>query len=143
MPNIYKKALVKHSDKQFFAVVNEVARYPDFIEWCHRVEVLKENDHILQARLHVQKGLLHANFSTENSLTYPTAMNMRLLSGPFKRFTGEWRFNQQADGQCEIEFSLEYEFSNRLLEMSMGAIFFHLANDMVQTFIQRADALYG
>ena len=151
MPHIHKKAVCKYSDEQIFSVVNDVVCYPEFIEWCKKVDLLEQTETVTRACLHLQKGLIKQNFTTENTLVYPSSMQMRLLSGPFKQFAGQWRFTPQQGQEekkqeqlgCQIEFDLNYEFSNHLLEMTVGPVFFHIADEMVQTFLQRADSLYG
>jgi ribosome-associated toxin RatA of RatAB toxin-antitoxin module len=144
MPSLYKKSISKHSDEQIFAVVNNISAYPDFIEWCEKVNILLDTETTVQAELYLKKGALNYSFATENSLIYPSSMQMRLLSGPFKRFIGEWTFKALPNNQgCEVEFSLEYEFSNRLLGMTAGSAFHLMADDMVKIFLERADALYG
>jgi ribosome-associated toxin RatA of RatAB toxin-antitoxin module len=44
---------------------------------------------------------------------------------------------------CKIEFMLNYEFSNKLLDTVLGPVFSYIANSFVEAFIQRADQVYG
>jgi ribosome-associated toxin RatA of RatAB toxin-antitoxin module len=44
---------------------------------------------------------------------------------------------------CKIEFHLHYEFSNRFLEKLVGPVFKHIAQTLLDAFLQRADRLYG
>jgi ribosome-associated toxin RatA of RatAB toxin-antitoxin module len=47
-----------------------------------------------------------------------------------------------SDEACKIEFRLQYEFSNKLLEKLVGPVFHHIANTFVDAFIHRADKVY-
>jgi putative ubiquitin-RnfH superfamily antitoxin RatB of RatAB toxin-antitoxin module len=44
---------------------------------------------------------------------------------------------------CKIEFHLDFEFTNKLIEMAFGRIFKELAMNMVQAFTTRAKEVYS
>ena len=69
-------------------------------------------------------------------------MQMRLVKGPFRRFSAAWRFKPLSAQGCTVEFSLEYEMAGpfaRLLE----PLFDRIADTMVDAFRRRAAELYG
>ena len=68
---------------------------------------------------------------------------MKLLDGPFKQLDGSWRFRPLGDNACKVEFHLHYEFSSRLLEKAVGPVFNHIANTFVESFVKRAQQVYG
>jgi coenzyme Q-binding protein COQ10 len=47
------------------------------------------------------------------------------------------------DGGCEIDFFVEFEFRNKLLQKLIGTLFHEAVTRMVGAFEKRADALYG
>ena len=63
---------------------------------------------------------------------------MRLIEGPFKRFAAAWRFMPLGEGACKIEFSLEYEFSSRIVAAALQRVLRRLADDTVDAFTRRA-----
>jgi len=44
---------------------------------------------------------------------------------------------------CKIEFALHYEFANFILEKIIGPVFNHIANTFVESFVKRAEVIYG
>ena len=83
------------------------------------------------------------SFTTENSNTPPTAMQMKLVEGPFSHLDGQWHFKALRPDACKVEFDLHYEFSSKLLEKIFGPVFAKIADSFVESFRQRAESLYG
>ncbi|HEV7855577.1 MAG TPA: ubiquinone-binding protein, partial [Herminiimonas sp.] len=44
---------------------------------------------------------------------------------------------------CRIDFDLQYEFSNKLIESVIGPVFNMIATSFVDSFSKRAEAVYG
>ena len=60
-----------------------------------------------------------------------------------KHLEGFWHFQSLGDAGCKVSLDLEYEFSSRLLKITVGPIFDHIANSLVDAFCQRARNKYG
>jgi ribosome-associated toxin RatA of RatAB toxin-antitoxin module len=69
-------------------------------------------------------------------------MEIRLKDGPFKRLEGVWRFIELNENACKIEFMLNYEFANIIIEKIISPVFSHIANTFVDGFVARADVVY-
>ena len=67
---------------------------------------------------------------------------MALEEGPFKQLTGAWSFTQLGDIGSKVELDVQFSFSSRLLEKSVGPVFSHVCSSLVGAFTARADALY-
>ena len=61
--------------------------------------------------------------------------------GPFKYLQNHWKFLPHLNG-CEIDFYVDFEFKNRLLQTVMESLFTEAVRRMVKAFENRADALY-
>jgi ribosome-associated toxin RatA of RatAB toxin-antitoxin module len=68
---------------------------------------------------------------------------MQFVDGPFKSFTGQWRFIALREDACKIEFNLHWEFKNIILDKVIGPVFSYIAGTFVDCFVKRADQLYG
>ncbi len=68
---------------------------------------------------------------------------MQLVDGPFKQLMGGWRFTPLSPDACRIEFNLDFEFTNKLIELAFGHVFKELASNMVQAFTHRAKEVYS
>ncbi len=64
---------------------------------------------------------------------------MSLVDGPFKKLIGGWKFTPLSRDACRIEFHLDFEFTNKLIELAFGRVFKELAANMVQAllFVQK------
>ena len=126
-----------------FELVDRVEDYPKFLPWCGGTELLSRTDSKTAARLHINYHGLKAHFATENAKEAPHWMKIDLREGPFRAMDGGWRFTPLGETACKIEFRLHYEFSNRVLEKALGPVFNHIANTFVESFVKRAQQIYG
>jgi len=143
MVDIQKKVLIEFTPAQMFALVDHCEDYPQFLPWCSAVQVGERTDEITTATLHINYRGIKTRFSTENTKRYPTEMLLRLTDGPFTRLDGSWRFTPLGDAACKVELELHYSFSSRLLEKLLGPVFSHIANTLVEAFVERANQIHG
>jgi len=68
---------------------------------------------------------------------------MQLVDGPFRKLIGGWKFIALSPEACKVELNLDFEFTNKLIELAFGKIFKELAGSMVQAFSSRAKEVYG
>ena len=139
MAQVEKTVLVGHSAERMFNLVDNVEDYPRFLPWCGGVDLLRRDDQVTEATLHIDYHGLKQKFTTENHKTFPTAMEINLKSGPFKHLEGFWRFTPLAEDACKVQFRLQYEFSSTLLEKLISPVFSHIANTFVEAFVQQAE----
>ncbi|NMM28076.1 MAG: type II toxin-antitoxin system RatA family toxin [Glaciimonas sp.] len=143
MAVVHKSVIVGYSAEQMFALVDKVEDYPRFLPWCGGTEVRDRTADGLVAAIVIHYHGLKQSFTTENTNVQPTSIQMRLLEGPFRQLQGSWVFKPLREDACKIEFDLEYEFSNRLLDKLIGPVFGMIANSFVESFCKRAEAVYG
>lgn len=143
MASIDRSALVLHSAEQMFCLVNDVRRYPEFLSGCRSTELISESDTELVARLHLSKGGLSYSFATRNQLFKPERMLLTLEEGPFSSLSGEWQFLSLSEEACKVVLHLEFEFANKVASLAMGKLFSQVAATLVDSFVQRADQVYG
>jgi len=148
MKHVRKTVLLWYSPAEMYALVTDVRRYPEFLPWCDRAELLQEHDDGVTARLGLHyMGVRHA-FTTRNVQRDAERVAVQLVDGPFSRLEGEWLFRplgrpgseQQA---CKIEFDLSYAFSSVALEAVVSPVFDRIADTFVDSFVRRAEDVYG
>lgn len=139
---IDKSALVMHSAERMFHLVNDVARYPEFLPWCAGAEVHERDEAQVTASLEIAKGGLRHRLTTRNRLYMPETIEMNLVDGPFQNLSGRWHFKSLDDNACKVILTLEFEFSGSLSRMTFGPVFSQAANTLVDAFCRRADQLY-
>ncbi len=143
MTRIQRSARLHHSAAQMYALVNDIEAYPEFVTWCVGSDVTEVGEHVKQATLHFAKGALHASLTTRNELTRDRSIVLHLVKGPFRYLTGVWEFQEIDEHSCHVKLLMEFKFSNRLLELTLGPIFSQVANNMIATFRKRANVVYG
>ncbi|SNY78854.1 type II toxin-antitoxin system RatA family toxin [Enterobacter sp. CC120223-11] len=143
MPQISRTALVPYSAQQMYQLVNDVNAYPDFLPGCTGSRVLEAGPSQMTAAVDVSKAGISKTFTTRNTLTSNQSILMHLVDGPFKKLIGGWKFIPLSQDACKIEFHLDFEFTNKLIEMAFGRIFKELASNMVHAFTLRAKEVYS
>ena len=143
MTQINRSALVPFSASQMFRLVDDIAAYPEFLPWCCSSKIHERGENQVSASLELKKAGMHKTFSTVNYNQPGKMIEMRLLDGPFKHLEGFWRFHSLSDSACKVSLDIEFEFSNRILDMTLGPVFGQICNSLVEAFVQRAKDIYG
>lgn len=143
MAQLHRSALVMYSAEEMYALVNDVATYPQFLPGCVASRIISESERSMVAEVSVAKAGINKQFTTQNALVPGREILMELVEGPFRQLHGIWRFTPLDEAACKVALSLEFEFSSRLIETAFGAIFRELAGAMVKAFCQRAKEVYG
>lgn len=143
MAAVEKSVLIEHTAAEMFELVDDVDHYPLFLPWCSSVEVHEKTERQTAATLHINFHGIKTHFSTVNPKEFPRLMTISLRDGPFRQLDGHWRFTPLGETACKVEFRLHYEFSSKLLEKAVGAVFSHIVNTLVESFVKRAKEVHG
>ena len=144
---INRSALLPYSTDKVFALVNDVAAYPQFMEGCAGAEVLAEGSDeqgrpFMEARLDLAKAGLQQSFVTRNILTPPVSVQMSLLEGPFESFAGLWELKPLGDSACKVNLTVQFSLNSRALGAAAKALFNPIADNLVDAVVKRAHALF-
>ena len=143
MPIINKSALVPYTAHEMYSLVDDIEAYPEFLPWCGASEVLKRDEDEVRASILLSRSGLNKSFTTLNRLQSGKMIEMRLIEGPFRHLEGFWRFESLSESASKIMFDIEFEFSNKLLAMTVGPVFSQVTNTIVDAFTKRAVEIYG
>ena len=139
---IRRSAIVKHSTERMFALVNDVAAYPQRFSWCSGSHVLEQDDAHLVARLDLKFAGFTQSFTTRNALEPPHRIGMNLVDGPFRELHGAWQFDPLGTG-CKVALALDFDYAGGFVATLMRTGFQKLADRMVDEFCAEADRTYG
>ncbi|PHV12452.1 type II toxin-antitoxin system RatA family toxin [Chitinimonas sp. BJB300] len=142
MPQVRKSILVPHPASLMFSLVDQVEDYPSFLPWCGNTQLHRRDAEWTVATIGIDYLGLRSSFTTENHKE-ADVINMALKEGPFKRLNGSWRFHALTEDACKVEFELDYEFSNSVLEKLVGPVFNKIATTFVDAFVKEADRRHG
>jgi ribosome-associated toxin RatA of RatAB toxin-antitoxin module len=143
MQLVERSALVTYTPAQMFALVNDVERYPEFLPWCVGASARDVTPTERVAEVKVKRGVLETDFTTRNTLQQDAGIHMRLMHGPFRELTGEWRFDAISARGSRISFRVEFEFKNRLTAAAFNSVFEAMCGTIVDAFAARAQKIYG
>jgi ribosome-associated toxin RatA of RatAB toxin-antitoxin module len=148
MKHVRKSVLLWYSSSEMYSLVTAVEAYPQFLPWCDQADVLEAHDNGVTARLGLAYMGVHQAFTTRNTHVADSSVTLQLVDGPFSLLTGHWQFRPLgraggAQAACKIEFELRYAFSNAALETLISPVFDRVANTFVDSFVRRAEDVYG
>ena len=143
MPTHAKIEFVPHTPDRLFDLVADIESYPQFLPWCCGARIRKREKNMVIADLIIgfkgmnEKYTSRVSFNREDLL-----INVEYENGPFKYLNNHWKFFS-AEGGCNIDFYIDFEFKSKILQSLMGSLFSEAVHKMVAAFKARADELYG
>ena len=143
MHHISKSAIVPYSCEQMFQLVNQIERYPEFLNWCASADILMQSEAQIIASVGINKGAFNQSFTTINTLNPNTRIDMSLKEGPFKHLKGAWIFKSLTQNACKITLELEFSFASKVLDLAISPVFTAISNAQLDAFTQRAKQIYG
>lgn len=138
-----------YTAKQMFVLVAEVDKYKEFAPWCVASRIKsRESDSIFYADLVVGYKMFRERFTSKVFARAPKAdapgeIYIEYLRGPLKQLKNKWVFTEAEDGSCVIDFNVEFEFNNSMLQGIAQVFFQEIVKRMVSAFEARAQELYG
>jgi len=131
MREVKRSALVSQPPGRVFALINDIERYPEFLPWCTHARVLSRTPAQIVATLGVRQGALAGEFTTRNTLEAERSI---------ATLEGLWLLTPIEPGGCRVEFTVRFEFKNRLSGVLFEPLFAHTIGSLVDAFVQRARA---
>ena len=148
MKHVKKSVLLWYSAQEMYELVTGIEKYPEFLPWCDRAEVLEDHGQGVTAKLGLAYMGVRHSFTTRNDHVPAESVLVQLVDGPFSLLDGTWLFRPLgrpgSDAEaCKIEFDLRYAFASPALEAVVSPVFDKVANTFVDSFVKRAEAVYG
>lgn len=151
MPAFSTTRRVPFTPRQMFDLVADVEQYPKFLPLCEGLSVKKRaldgDKSILICEMTVGYHAIHESFTSRVTLD-PAALLVHAgsvpeyPSGPFRQVDNRWSF-AQAEGGCDVQFFISYEFKSLVMQMLVGSLFDRVFRRYTEAFEQRAHAVYG
>ena len=123
-----------------YALVNDVAAYPQFLPWCRASQVLDSSQTHMRARLELARGGLSKWFTTANTLVADRSIAIALEDGPFKTLGGTWTFEPIGDAGCKVALDMAFEFDGMLLDLTLGPALSEIFGSLLDAFVARAQS---
>lgn len=144
MPQLTHSETTPYSPQQIYALVADVASYPQFLPWCKAARIVKnESNTVFLAELVIAFKGLTERYTSRVTLSPHDGIRAEMVEGPFHHLLNDWHFIAQADGGTEIRLDLDFAFKSKLLETMIGGLFGKASEKMTSAFRERAQHLYG
>jgi len=121
-----------------YALVNDVAAYPEFLPWCKDAKVLDADARSMRASLQLSRGGVAKWFTTRNALEPGRGIGVELEDGPFKHLAGRWSFEPLGADGCRVALEMEFEFDGLLLDLALGSALAEIFGSLLDAFVMRA-----
>jgi coenzyme Q-binding protein COQ10 len=142
-----ERRILPFTPEQIFALVGDVAKYPEFLPWCTGARIREREvtptGEVMVADLMIGFKMVRERFTSRVTLNRPgLRIDVDYINGPFKHLRNHWTFSATPEGKCQIDFYLEFEFSSLVLQKLIGVLFHEAVRRMVAAFEARAHQLY-
>ena len=138
---IERSALLEYPAKHIYDLVNDIEAYPEFLKDCKDAKIIEQADSFMVAKLILKKAGLELAFTTKNSLEIGEKISLSLVDGPFKNFSGYWKFTNLGDHASKVSFTLDFEIKNGLASRLIGKLLESTVNELIDSFANRAKNL--
>lgn len=148
MPTHSETRHLPYTAQQMYDLVADVQRYPEFLPWTSaaRIRSTEDNgDHVVMlADLVISFKVFRERFGSRATL-WPERkrIDIEYLDGPFRYLKSWWQFEDREGGGCNVDFFVDFEFRNAILQKVIGVVFDEAMRRIVKAFETRAQALYG
>lgn len=143
MPQHTETRHLPWTPEQVFDLVADIERYPQFLPWIQALRIVRREGDVVTADMVVGFKMVRERFTSRVLLARPDRIDVDYISGPLKYLKNDWGFRAAADGGCLVDFSVEFEFKNRMFERLAGMFFHEAFRRMVGAFETRAAVVYG
>lgn len=152
MPVHDEQRFVPFSPDQMFAMVADVARYPEFLPWCAgaRIRTRERMDGVdrMTADLIVAYKVFRERFTSRVTLDQDGGrIEVEYLDGPFTHLVNRWTFSQNTDENgvpgSKVGFFVDFAFKSKTLQKIIETRFAEAVIKMGDAFEARAHEIYA
>lgn len=145
MPTFYKTTAAPYPPQKIFDLVADVKRYPEFLPFCISITIHEDSEHHMLADMHIGYRGFSGAFQSSVKKNSPNSLLINQTHGSLKYLNSSWFFkpNPSFSAHSYIEFLIEFEASSWLVGKLISPLMEQLGDTMMQSFLQRADFLYG
>jgi coenzyme Q-binding protein COQ10 len=148
MPTHSETKRLPYTAQQMYDLVADVASYPKFLPWNSAARIrsrtpIAGGGEVMEADLVISFKVFRERFGSRVTLwAGQKKIDTEYLDGPFRHMRSNWAF-RDIPGGCEVDFHVDFEFRNAILQGIIGVVFNDAMQRVVRAFERRAAELYG
>ncbi len=143
MPVHTEKRTSPYRADQMYDLVADIDRYPEFLPWVTATRKIRSDDLATLYEMAIGFRMMREKFTSKVVFERPNRITVDYIRGPMRHLKNSWDFKERAEGGCEIEFHIDFEFRSSLLQRLIGPLFYDAVVRMVGAFETRATDVYG
>ncbi len=121
-------------------IVLDVEKYPSFLPWCKKVDIIEQYDNIIIADLFINFKFFSLNyrskiFSLHNNDLF--LINISGISGPFNYLSSIWKITD-LHNNSEVDFTLDFKIKSKVLDKLLKRLLSKATHQMIKAFSDRA-----
>ena len=141
------KKIIPCKKKDLIKMVLDIEKYPEFVPWCleGKIHEKNESDDLIEIKGDLKVGKRFLNETYSSLVLYYKDKDKILVTnidGPLKHLQNEWKF-KEINNQTQLEFDIDFELKNNLLNMIMKNSFNLGLNKIADAFEKRAIKLFN
>jgi len=141
------KKIIPCKKKDLIQMVLDIEKYPEFVPWCleGKIHEKRESEDIIEIKGDLKVGKRFLNETYSSLVLYYKDKDKILVTnidGPLKHLQNEWKF-KEINSQTQLEFDIDFELKNNLLNMIMKNYFNLGLNKIADAFENRAIKLFN
>ena len=146
MPSASIKKKIPCSKENLIKMVLDIEKYPEFVPWCLQGKIHSKNDKgekiEITADLTIGKSFFNETYKSFVIYDKPSdAIHVTNIGGPLKHLENKWFF-RQVDNVSEIDFHIDFELKNKILNLLMIKSFDIGLKKIANAFEKRAIDLF-
>ena len=146
MPKASVKKLIECKKEQLINLVLDIEKYPEFVPFCIGSKVYEKKGQgnllLIVSDLTIGKGPFKDTYKSDVKYNNnEDSIFVTNLDGPLKHLENNWFFSQDGDSS-EVEFHVDFELKNKILNMLMTKTFDIGLKKIADAFEKRAVELF-
>jgi len=143
MNSHFETRIVPYSAKQLFDMVLDIEEYPEFLPWCMGARINKVLKNNLEADVIIGYRFFREEFSSRVFFKESKKIEVEYLKGPMRHLQNKWEFKDLREGQCQVDFYVEFSMKSKFFEAIIEQFFQIALVKMIDSFEKRAFEIYG
>ncbi|MBQ4874957.1 MAG: type II toxin-antitoxin system RatA family toxin [Rickettsiaceae bacterium H1] len=140
------QSVFNFSASDVFTIVIDIEKYPDFIPWCDKIEIISRDNLGIIADSVIKFKSIIANYRSEISFFSPSENKngyIKVVSnkGAFKYLNNVWEFIDRGKNKTLVKFSIECEFRSKIMHYMMSIIYKRAQQKVIAAFKNRIESL--
>ena len=147
MPSASIKKEIPCSKENLVKMVLDIEKYPEFVPWCLDGKIHNKNikDNTIEIIADLTIGISFFNQTYKSFVIYDKSQDsiyVTNVNGPLKHLENKWFFKQKNNNISEVNFHIDFELKNRILNILMVRSFNIGLKKIAEAFEKRAIKLF-